>query len=333
MCLAVGAAERQELSYGRYDQIVLQLTVLLTICSHAPLLLAGSPKHRRMSLVRRIVRSVKKGVCSTCAKAKYPQLEAAAAGHVACLSQTLDSGGLNVRDEFNASAMHMAARKGQIAVLMYLIQNNIVNEVARAANGATPAHDAAGTGYLECLRYLIMHSNCSSHDRDLNGSTPLHWASQFGHLNVVSWLVMEGNAQLDAITKTGVTAFHLAASKGHLVMLKWLTNYAYKKHPNPMRLINSRARNGATPIYFAAQEGHVEIVQWLAEKAGADLLIFSGTGMAPLHAAAQEGHTKCVQYLFKFGVGTSAGGLRSRQDGASALHYAACQGEYLITNY
>lgn len=279
--------------------------------------------------LRRIVRSAKKGLCSACVKAKYPQLEAAAVGHVGCLMYTVDTGGLNVRDEFNASALHMAARKGQIAVLIYLIQNKIATEVYRAANGATPAHDAAGTGNLDCLRYLIIHSSCSPHDRDMNGSTPLHWAAQFGHLQAVAWLVLEGNAQVDAITKTGVTPLHLAASKGNTTILKWLINHAYKKHANPMRLVNSRARNGATPIYFAAQEGHIEIVKWLAEKAGGDPTIFSTAGMAPLHAAAQEGHLECVKYLFRFGLATSAGGLRSRQDGASALHYAACQGQYI----
>ena len=111
--------------------------------------------------LRRALRSARKGLCSTCSKARYPQLEAARAGHVGCLIYTLETLGDVVRDEYDVTAMHIAARNGQIASLIYLVENGIITEVPRAHNGASPAHDAAGTGNLDCLRYLLNRTRAS----------------------------------------------------------------------------------------------------------------------------------------------------------------------------
>ena len=111
--------------------------------------------------LRRVLRSARKGLCSTCSKAKYPQLEAAGAGHVGCLIYTIETLGQLIKDEHNVTAMHVAARKGQIEILIYLIENNFVKGIDRAKNGATPAHDAAGTGNLDCLRYVLSHTTVS----------------------------------------------------------------------------------------------------------------------------------------------------------------------------
>lgn len=275
--------------------------------------------------LRRVLRSARKGLCSTCSKTKHPQLEAAGAGHVGCIMYTFETLGQLVKDEHDVTAVHVAARKGQSSILIYLIENGYVEGVPRARNGATPAHDAAGTGNLDCLQYLLSRTKASAMDKDANQATPLHWAVQSGHLNVVKWLVLNANASINSTANNGITPFHLAAAKNYLDILRWLTAYAYRKHPKPRRVINAKDKNGATPLFHASHAGHLRIIQWLAEKGGGDPTIFNTQGHAPLHAATIGGHLNCVTYLFRFGLATAPGGLRSN-DGASVLHFAAADG-------
>lgn len=277
--------------------------------------------------LRKVLRSARKGLCSTCSKTKHPQLEAAGAGHVGCLIYTFDILGELIKDDYHVTAMHVAARKGNIEILIYIIENNLVPNTPRAKNGATPAHDAAGTGNLECLRYILTQTMASSNDVDGTNSTPLHWAVQGGHIKTVQWLVVESSAAIDAVTKAGLTSLHIAAAKNHFEMFRWLTLYAYKYHPNPRRLVNAKDRNGATSIYHAAHAGHVNIIRWLAEKGGGDPTICTTQGLAPLHAAAVKGNTESVEYLFQFASETAPGGLRTTE-GVSALHFAAAKGKH-----
>lgn len=279
--------------------------------------------------LRRVLRSARKGLCSTCSKARYPQLEAAGAGHVGCLIYTFETLGQMINDEHEVTAMHVAARKGQISVLIYFVENNLVDEVPKAKNGATPAHDAAGTGNLQCLRYILGHTRANASDVDSNNATPLHWAVQSGHLKVVQWLVVEAHAPIDSVAKNGVTPVHIAAAKNYLEILRWLIAHAYRNHPKPRRLVNAKDKNGATPLYHAAQVGNVDICRWLAEKGGGDPTIFSTQGLAPLHAATISGHLETVKYLFQFGSATAPGGLRTTE-GACAVHFAAAEGKGIV---
>lgn len=274
--------------------------------------------------LRRILRSARKGLCSSCSKTKYPQLEAAGAGHVGCLIYTFEVLGQLIRDENNVTAMHVAARKGQVSVLIYLVENGLVEEIPRAKNGATPAHDAAGTGNLECLRYILETTKASVADLDANNATPLHWAVQAGQVKTVQWLVLNGHSQVDVIARNGITPIHIAAARNHLEVLKWLVGFTYKHIPKPRKLLNAKDKNGATPLYHAAHAGHLEVVQWLSERGG-DPTILSTQGLAPLHAATIAGHFPCVKYLFQFGSATAPGGLRTTE-GACALHFAAADG-------
>jgi ankyrin repeat protein len=261
-------------------------------------------------------------------------LEAAGAGHVGCLMYTLETLGNLIRDDHEVTALHVAARKGQIAVLIYLIENEIVDhdDVLRAKNGATPAHDAAGTGSIECLRYLFSRTRAGPNDLDNNGATPLHWAAQYGHLNIVQMLVAEAQAPIDVVTKSGITALHLAAAKNHLDVLRWLVGYAFRHHQQPMKLVNAKDKNGSTPLYHSAHNGHLQIVQWLSSKGGGDPTIINSQGLAPLHAATIAGHIQIVQYLFQFGLATAPGGLRT-SEGASSLHFAAAENHVEIMQW
>ncbi|XP_065826824.1 inversin-like isoform X2 [Oscarella lobularis] len=269
--------------------------------------------------------------CSLCARSPKPILEAATHGHTPCIVACLrQRGGLfdaNTRDDFGATALHLASRRGHLDVLRYLVEYGEAGvEPVRARNGASPAHDAAATGNLACLRYLVAHTACSAHDRDNNSATPIHWATQMGHLDVVRWLVDEADARLDAKTKSGVTPIHFAAAKNQLAVLEYLVDMTSYSD----QFVNATASNGATPTYFAAQEGHLPCVRYLVGKCKADANLRANDGMTCLHAASQEGHLDCVRWLI------TSGGCRVKAragDGATATHYAASQGHLHVLQW
>ena len=306
------------------------MTVFVIFCiallSAPPLFSTVVEKTMSFASLRRILRTARKGLCSTCSKTKYPQLEAAGAGHVGCLIYTFETLGQLVKDDHSVTALHVAARKGQISILIYLVENDLIDSIPRAKNGASPAHDAAGCGQLECLRYILKSTKANANDVDVNNATPLHWAVQSGRFDVIRWLIADAHASVDAVTKAGSTPIHIAAAKCQMQALRWMTGYIYQHYPKPRRLMNSKDKNGFTPIYHAALAGHVEIIKWLAEKGGGDPTVLSSHGLAPLHAATINNRDEAVKYLFQFGSASAPGGLRTTE-GAAALHFAAAEGE------
>lgn len=96
---------------------------------------------------------------------------------------------MDVRDSFGATALHFAARYGNLDMIQWLVERKC-NLRAEARNGATAAHDAAGAGKLTCLQCLHYHNeSLSTVTLATNELLPLHLAAMFGQLTVVAWLV------------------------------------------------------------------------------------------------------------------------------------------------
>lgn len=78
-----------------------------------------------------------------------------------------------IRDKAGATALHVAGRHGNLAMVQWLVELGMDLRV-KAGNGATAAHDAAATGNLPCLQCLIYHCpelKTMAMDRD-NGEQP-----------------------------------------------------------------------------------------------------------------------------------------------------------------
>jgi hypothetical protein len=63
----------------------------------------------------------------------------------------------DVREGSGASALHVAARHGNLPMLQWLVELKLDFKL-KASNGATAAHDAAATGNVQCLECLLYHA-------------------------------------------------------------------------------------------------------------------------------------------------------------------------------
>jgi ankyrin repeat protein len=86
----------------------------------------------------------------------------------------------SVRDEYQATLIHYAARYGQQHVLEYLLDKKHLDVIGLVTeNGATCAHDAAVCDQVRTLDYLMRHRHSSKDRRlsmaaDFQGNTLLH---------------------------------------------------------------------------------------------------------------------------------------------------------------
>ena len=81
-----------------------------------------------------------------------PTHQAAASNDVARLAQLVDEGSPLVGSETSETPLHAAAKRGAVATLSWLLDNQTVSPLEKAGNGNTAAHYAAVYGHLEALK-------------------------------------------------------------------------------------------------------------------------------------------------------------------------------------
>lgn len=179
-------------------------------------------------------------------------LNAAAAGDLARVQSLLGEGSPDdVRNAFQETALHVAARAGKIDVAAYLIsRGSDVN--ARANNGATPLEEGASAGQKAVVELLL--DNGASIDLGLETITPLCSTIMSGHDEVAKLLIEKG-------ADIGRGALIAAAGHGRVEIAKLLI----ARGDN----VNGYQR-GRLPLALAVQNDDLEMVQLLVEH-GADV--------------------------------------------------------------
>jgi len=250
-----------------------------------------------------------------------PLMFAAQEGQVEAYEALLKAGANQLAtSESNMTTMHLAAFKGQTAIVRLLSVHKQLLD-SKATNGQTPLIYAADQGHQETCEMLLkagadpftksiygcnaMHLAASSgktkivstlsvykqlvDSRDTGGNTPLILAAGRGYLEVCELLLKAGADPLNplATTMTGMNAMHTAAQAGKTEIVRLLSTYR--------PLINSMG-GGYSPLMCAAIQGHLEVCQVLLE-AGADPLATDNSGCNAMHMAARSGKTEVVRML------------------------------------
>ena len=89
------------------------------------------------------------------------------------------------------TALHYAARSGNLPIVRALLQNKATMVNARDIRGATPLHDACARGHFE-LCELLLKNDAAISARTVEGETPLHISSCNGDYQVVELLIEKG---------------------------------------------------------------------------------------------------------------------------------------------
>ena len=139
-----------------------------------------------------------------------PLMEAIRGGHdEVCYYLIKDQkADLEVRNEYQWTALILAARYDRIEVLKVLIDNN-ANIKAQDNDGDHAASLAARNGNHDALKMLVAKDRSVIDLKRLDGETPLIHATILGNVDVVKFLVHE-NANVNLKDNLGNTAIHYA---------------------------------------------------------------------------------------------------------------------------
>jgi len=178
-------------------------------------------------------------------------LTAAYIGDLQRVEKFIDDGAnVDAKDQKGQTALHYAAKAGQIAVAKLLIANGA--DVNVNAGEWTPLQEAAY--YSKEMVELLLAKGANI---NTGKWTALHSALDAERFDIVELLIAKG-ADVNIKDGKGRTPLHIAA---------W---YAASKNPKIVELllskgadINAKNNNGKTALSYATDNGHTEIVELL----------------------------------------------------------------------
>lgn len=137
--------------------------------------------------------------------------------------------------------------------------------------GNTPLHLAAWKGYLRGVRYLIEQTNNDALQRNKKGLYPLHVACKHGHIQVIEELIKIWPDPFELLTNKGQNILHVAAENGKLKVVSYILSKA-----NGSKLVNQVDNDGNTALHLAASRGYCSVVYRLMKKADRNLVNYQG---------------------------------------------------------
>ncbi|KTG38132.1 hypothetical protein cypCar_00007658 [Cyprinus carpio] len=193
---------------------------------------------------------------------------------------SLTSYDINQPNKSGETALHVAARYGNVDVVQYLCSIHANPDLVDREQ-ETPLHCAAWHGYSAVARALC-EAGCDVNARNREGESPLLTASARGFKDIVECLLEHG-ADMDSADKDAHIALHLAVRRCQTEVVKCLLrHHCYVDHQD---------RHGNTPLHIACKDGNLPVVMQLcAAKANLDIPNKDGKTAEDLAIAEQQEH-------------------------------------------
>lgn len=186
-------------------------------------------------------------------------MEAASTGNIALLQNMLDTRlDLNVVTEDGYTAMHCAAKTGQVAMLRFLLGKGAAIDPPChvSAKGRRPIYEAIARHHSEAASVLLQ-SGADTMKPDYTKKTVLNHVSLAGNMEVTQILFLKERRQISALDM----ALHLIRSyarSGKCSILRWLV----ARYPTALPPLDG-IRN--SPIYLALLGGSSETLEVILE--------------------------------------------------------------------
>lgn len=191
---------------------------------------------------------------------RTPIMLAAIRGHDRCVELLVDLGvPLYLKDRYNQTVVHWAARMGQTSVLRVLLKRGVASLLSAQDNrGYTPLHSAVLSDNEHCLSFLISQalSNQMSSllcHRDFSDMTAFELAISLNKVSFVKLYIgaySKAKVSLTDLSADRRTALHYAALYGnHPMIFKLLFKYYGD-------LVHTVDGEGKTPMMAACESGN-----------------------------------------------------------------------------
>ncbi|XP_053323897.1 serine/threonine-protein phosphatase 6 regulatory ankyrin repeat subunit B-like [Spea bombifrons] len=243
---------------------------------------------------------------------------------------------VNVETENGETAMHIAARHGNLKMITALIEDG--GELAWLSKVLeSPLHTAVRHCHPPIveviLHYLASEKSPADAARCVNepnedGETALHLAAAVNKdaINTekedvkIIRILLEYNGDISRTTTEKVeTPLHYCAGVGNEdVLLEMIRHIGCNQIQQAM---NKQAKNGWSPLLVAAERGHTEVVKILLQN-HARVDVFDEHGKAALHLAAEKGHDEIADVLLRHKAFVNA----KTKLGLTPLHLCAQKG-------
>lgn len=231
------------------------------------------------------------------------------------------------RDNMGATPLHYAARQGHYDVIVWLLDQGLVDVndhtdttrpplrltygtnyqhtavfsllLKRGADpelgdrkGITLLHELLGMGHLLLAGMLLgRHPETNVNAKDDDGNTPLCYAAFFGQRDALDWLLINHSADPGITNEKGELLIHHCADR-----------------PEQLRRLLERGifcgrekdKSGRTPLHLACAKGNLESTKALFELGSVeDYDEPDGGGCTPLAHAVARSHVPVIKFLLE----------------------------------
>ncbi|XP_067118441.1 ankyrin repeat domain-containing protein 7-like [Centruroides vittatus] len=192
---------------------------------------------------------------------------------------------LDIKDDENRTPLHLAAAKGNIAVIEILLEKN-PNVNDQDINGKTPLMKAI-EGYHEKAVYLLIEADADINLTDRGENTAIHIALKTGQYDVAQHL-LQYTTEVNIANKDGITALHILAETKCVKLAKRFIHHGAS--------VESKDKKLRTPLMLACKKGYFPMISLLL-KNRSDVTAEDSKGWTASDYASIAKHTQVMNIL------------------------------------
>jgi ankyrin repeat protein len=203
---------------------------------------------------------------------------------------------VNIRDKYGYAPLHLCLRKKAYRCADFLLLMGADINFKRG-DGSTVLHVAAEKGDLSTLQWLMSKPKIIANRRDKAGDTPVMLSAFKGHVKLVEFLMKKDLQSCRIRNEQNENLLHKASSGGHKQVIFLIASLS---PVTCSAMMNEQDLWGRTPLHQAVRDKQFQIVKTLLTM-GADMDTQDNAGNTPVHDAVKVQDTKILKFLVQSG--------------------------------